>query len=1122
MKRFLQHLLLSLGAGFSLLLTLIAGALIFVLFTTPGAQLGFEIAGKLTGDMIRAQGVEGRLWGPLRVRELHIGVEAVDIDITQAEAEVALPLLLLAARIDAGRVRAGQVRIKLKPTPDTPATPPVTELPLGLRVRDGAVRDLRVMLLDGSELRFTDIELNGGWIGPRVNIRHAATTTPWVGRVALAGKARLLTDGIDFPPTQLHGFLEGTLQGHFGYNQPSDLTLRWQQLRWPPQELTQKGEQEISSGGGEAHWRGLLDDYRYELSGALQLPRLPLQLKAQGRGTLSDLQIETLQARGLGGELQARAALSWNAALRIDGEGSFSGLDPKSLLPELPGRLNGRFKAQTRLVGAAPQVQFEAQLENSQLRDRALNLQARGQYAGETLRFESLHLDSGSVQLDGSGQILPSLDARATLSAADLGDAWPGLSGSLQLQAQAQGALKRPHLIASAQAQKLHYQRYALASAQLTADVDLDRQLDVQLKLAQLDAGLRVQQAQLSIQGPLAAHQIALDLAGDAGSLLLRAHGDFDPQRLSWQGELSQAQLKPQNLPGWTLARATALTLSAQDSHFSDLCWKAGEAQACFGLQQNGAQRRFQFALREFALAYLQPLLPGGAQIEVLLHGDGEVLLNAQGLQDLRLQLATDAGRWQLGGLPPMALKPAHLNISDDANGSHLDLLLPFAEGGLSAQARLAPGTDFMQRALDGQLHVELPDLSWLHLVNVEIAQASGTLKGDVRLGGTLAQPQPSGELSLSEGTLRLVTPGIEVHDIRAQLLANGAEPLKLSAQASSGPGQLQLSGQINPWDDPLALDLKLSGDNFQAVNTREARVQVSPDLRITLAQQQLDVSGLLLIPKADITPKSLGDGSVSASGDQVLVGDDPGAQKRRELRLSADITLRLGEDVQFNGFGLKTQLKGAVQAIERPGVATRARGEINLDGGHYKAYGQDLSIETGRLIFNGPVTEPALDLRATRKPTDDITVGLLVRGDLRKPQFQLFSTPSMPQDQQLGWLILGRSLNETTSAADKAAVGGAATSLGLAGGAWLAQQLGSKVGIDEVRVGAKPGQTQDQAMFTVGKYLSPKLFIAYGVGLFQPGHIFRMQYSIGHGFKLQSETGVESGGDMLYTIERK
>ncbi|MGH8446142.1 MAG: translocation/assembly module TamB domain-containing protein, partial [Solimonas sp.] len=377
--------------------------------------------------------------------------------------------------------------------------------------------------------------------------------------------------------------------------------------------------------------------------------------------------------------------------------------------------------------------------------------------------------------------------------------------------------------------------------------------------------------------------------------------------------------------------------------------------------------------------------------------------------------------------------------------------------------------------------------------------------------------------LELHDGEVDLVTPGIALKQIGLRADAAGDGEVKLDGEMSSDGGTVHISGAINPRVDPLKFDLKLNGENFQAMKTNDARVWVSPDLHATLADRKLVVNGTVTVPKAQITPKSLGNGSVSASGDEVMVGDDPGAQGRKDLRINADVTLKLGDDVHFEGFGLKSQLKGSVQAIEQPGVPTRARGEINLVGGQYKAYGQDLTIETGRLIFNdGPVTEPALEVRATRKPTDDVTVGLYVRGTLKKPDFKLFSTPAMPQQQQLAWLVLGKPLTDTASADQKQMVGGAATSLGLAGGEWLAQQLGSKIGIDEISVGAKPGETTDQAMFTVGKYLSPKLFISYGIGLFQQGHTFRLQYDIGRGFKVRTETGVESGGDVLYTIERR
>src|SRR3546814_13668472 len=107
------------------------------------------------------------------------------------------------------------------------------------------------------------------------------------------------------------------------------------------------------------------------------------------------------------------------------------------------------------------------------------------------------------------------------------------------------------------------------------------------------------------------------------------------------------------------------------------------------------------------------------------------------------------------------------------------------------------------------------------------------------------------------------------------------------------------------------------------------------------------------------------------------MVGDDPGAQPERNLLSNADVTLKLGDTVRFEGFGLKSRLTGSVEAIEQPGIETRARGEINLVDGHYKAYGQDLPLETGKLSFSGAlVPEPATEDRAARKSLHDVSRG--------------------------------------------------------------------------------------------------------------------------------------------------
>jgi translocation and assembly module TamB len=127
-----------------------------------------------------------------------------------------------------------------------------------------------------------------------------------------------------------------------------------------------------------------------------------------------------------------------------------------------------------------------------------------------------------------------------------------------------------------------------------------------------------------------------------------------------------------------------------------------------------------------------------------------------------------------------------------------------------------------------------------------------------------------------------------------------------------------------------------------------------------------------------------------------------------------------------------------------------------------------------------------------------------------------------MTQQQQLSWLLFGRPLDQSSSSQDRSMLSGAAVALGLGGGSALAQNLRGGLGVDEISLGSSPGETQEQARLTVGKYLSPKLFVSYGIGLFQPGNVFKLLYDLGKGFKLSTESGTFTGADLLYTVERR
>ncbi len=90
--------------------------------------------------------------------------------------------------------------------------------------------------------------------------------------------------------------------------------------------------------------------------------------------------------------------------------------------------------------------------------------------------------------------------------------------------------------------------------------------------------------------------------------------------------------------------------------------------------------------------------------------------------------------------------------------------------------------------------------------------------------------------------------------------------------------------------------------------------------------------------------------------------------------------------------------------------------GQLYTVNGTYFAYGQKLSIDPGRLIFDGPLDNPALDIVALRRNLA-VEAGVAVTGTVRVPIITLTSNPPVPDSEKLSWLVLGQSLDRSRRA---------------------------------------------------------------------------------------------------------
>ena len=226
-----------------------------------------------------------------------------------------------------------------------------------------------------------------------------------------------------------------------------------------------------------------------------------------------------------------------------------------------------------------------------------------------------------------------------------------------------------------------------------------------------------------------------------------------------------------------------------------------------------------------------------------------------------------------------------------------------------------------------------------------------------------------------------------------------------------------------------------------------------------------------------------------------------------------------LGQNVHFEGGGLRARLEGRLTVIDRGERAPVANGRLVIREGTFRLQGETIAIRRGMLLYaDTPLEDPGLDILLERE-TARALVRARIGGTLREPSLALSSDPPLPQTETLALLLTGRESAEASPAEGRWLLE-AARRLGLAGGNLVGARLGEALGLSEARLSL--GESLNEASLALGAWLSPRLYVSWTIGLFDPVAAMRIRYRLGRHLQLEIRSGAEgSGGDILYTIEK-
>ena len=921
-------------------------------------------------------------------------------------------------------------------------------------------------------------------------------------------------------PTRLA--MTGSLAANNG---PVRLNGHWTSLEWPL-----RGKPTLQSPRGSFTLNGPLSRYGFNARGDLIAPAAAAGAwNVRGRGNPSGADIDELSTAAMGGRIAGRGRVDWRPNVRWRLALTGTGINPGQRWPSLAGSVNlaGLSQGSVGPSGMTGVTRIDRLAGTAG--GRPVTGHGTVTLAGHHAVLSGVRLALGTAMLAADGAVMGPWSLRWSLDAPDLSQALPYGGGVLHARGLIDGPSSAPRIQATVRGESLmvgndHVRR-------LVADADV-RTASGPLTL-DLDAGgvllgtHRIDHLAVRSRGSRARNTITLSSTTAGDSLQLALAGALRPHE--WRGALRTLDLHSRDAGTWTLAAPAPLALSRVDGvALRHLCWRSGGAEVCAATLdwQPSGPFRVDATLTRMPLELARFWMPP----DVMAHGpmDGRILIerSTRGALGADVRLMPGPGTLSFPGEARRDSVPfdrGQLTASTAGGQIAARAKLTFpTQGTIDADLRVPAqaGLPAARRPLGGTVRLHLRDLLLLEAVQTELQHPHGTLDADLGLGGTVGHPALAGTARLRGGSADVPRMGIHATSMTADMTGNRGGGLSLDLSAQSGPGTVTIRGrgQLAAW--PPAGTITVKGNNVQVMGTPDVTLFANPDLTAKLGGGGGDVTGQIAFPRGDVTLRRRTQAAlVLPSSDVVIVGAAASADTAQPLDLHSRVRIAVGPDLMVHAYGFTGKPVGSIEAEDRRGHPTTATGQFDMRDGVYRAYSQNLTIERGRLFFaGGPITDPGVDFRATRTAKDGTVAILQVRGSAAQPDMTVTSRPPLPQREALSYLVLGRK-PQTGSAEQGRILDDARNALGIGGGNLVAGRLGAAMGLNTAQLSTQ-GSVQETAL-SLGKYLSPRLYVQYGVGLFSPVNTLRMRYIVNRMLTLQVESAEENRAELLYNAER-
>jgi autotransporter translocation and assembly factor TamB len=363
-----------------------------------------------------------------------------------------------------------------------------------------------------------------------------------------------------------------------------------------------------------------------------------------------------------------------------------------------------------------------------------------------------------------------------------------------------------------------------------------------------------------------------------------------------------------------------------------------------------------------------------------------------------------------------------------------------------------------------------------------------GAVNGQVQISGPREDLQADGEITLTNGAVRVVDAGIRLDNMRSTIRFEPDRIELVDFRMQSGSGDLNAQGalaleQLVPGD----IDLNIQAENFKIANTDEYNGIINLDLQLDGEASKPQLSGAVDVVNGFVKLDNFGEKSVEEVSLDTTLSAEPNISLYDSLSMDMDISFNKRFWVRNQRYlEMELELDGQIDVLKNKGEDLQLFGTLNTADGYAEPLGKRFELEEGSLAFSGPPDNPQVNVRTLYEPPQaeqEIKIWYNIEGTVEKPEFKYESSPPMDLAGIISYTLFGQpfyKLNPAEQSVANTSSNNTAADFAVEilldrVEAMATRRLGiDVVRIEQTRIGGDSGTS-----VTTGWYINPKVFFA-------------------------------------------